>query len=145
MLPPQDRVAPLEVKIQDHEPDSIQTSQAIYLNNQNRLVVNAENNFAGVDNTPSTPGDPNDNNAYMTLFVDGPDAGASLGMDPFILEGCDTTQFPPSPAVTCSIPMTFDPGTNLYEFMLDNVGVNLDGRRLVISTDEGGSDNIFIE
>ena len=42
-------------------------------------------------------------------------------------------------------PMIFNPSRNRYEFILNNVIENLDGRRLVIQTDEGGADNVNIK
>ena len=41
-------------------------------------------------------------------------------------------------------PMTYNPGTGYYEFFT-NTAVDLDGRRVTISTDEGGAYNEFIE
>ena len=41
--------------------------------------------------------------------------------------------------------MTFNQSKSRYEFILNNVGTNLDGRRLSIQTDEGGAYNVIIE
>ena len=68
---------------------------------------------------PNTDGD---DISYMTVTVDGPDGGVDPNVDPFILEA----------------PMTYNSSMDRYEFILDNVGVNLEGRRLSIQTDEGG-------
>jgi hypothetical protein len=62
--------------------------------------------------------------AVMTLSVDGPDAGTDLAVDPFLLEA----------------PMSFNPARGRYELIL-STPVSLRGRRIVISTDEGGSYN----
>ena len=40
---------------------------------------------------------------------------------------------------------TYDPNEDRYEYQLDNVGEDLDGRRLSIQTDEGGAYNVIIE
>ena len=124
---------PFLAKIHDHEPDSIQTTGASYNNSMDKLVVNAVSNFPGIDNTPPytmmVPNDDGDDIAYMTVSVDGPDGGVDPNVDPFILEA----------------PMTFNPNSGRYEFRLDNVGGNLDGRRLSIQTDEGGVYNVIIE
>ena len=95
-------------------------------------MVYAVSNFAGVDDTPPytmmVPNADGDDIAYMTVSVDGSDKGDDPNVDPFILEA----------------PMTFNPSNDRYEFRL-NVGVNLDGRRLSIQTDEGGTYNVIIE
>ena len=41
-------------------------------------------------------------------------------------------------------PMPFNPSTGQYEY-LANTPVDLQGRRVTISTDEGGAYNTFIE
>ena len=98
-----------------------------------KLVVHAESNFAGTDNTPPytamVPNQDGDDVAYMTVSVDGADEGYDPNVEPFILEA----------------PMTYNANEDRYEFELSNVGVNLDGRRLSIQTDEGGAYNVIIE
>lgn len=66
--------------------------------------------------------------AYMTVTVDGPDMGSDLGTPPYVLEQ----------------PMIFNGGQNRYEF-IEMTGVNLNGRRVTISTAEGGSYTEYIE
>lgn len=66
--------------------------------------------------------------AVMTVSVDGPDNGTDLGVDPMVFEGA----------------MTYTSGH--YEFVLDGgLTENLDGRRVMVSTDEGGAYNSHIE
>ncbi len=60
--------------------------------------------------------------AFMTLSVDGADAGSDPNIDPILLE----------------VPMVFNPATGFYEFFFATP-VELKGRRVLISTDEGGS------
>ena len=133
ILPPQEPGAAFAAKIHDHDPDAIQTTKARYSSSEDRLVVYGVSNFSGSDNTPPytlmVPNADGDDISYMTVSVDGPDGGIDPNVDPFILE----------------VPMTFNPVHNRYEFILDNVGVNLDGRRLSIQTDEGGVYNVKIE
>ena len=87
----------------------------------------------GVDNTPPytmmVPNADGDDIAYMTVSVDGQDGGNDPNVEPFILEA----------------PMTFNEDKNRYEFRLNNVGTDLDGRRLSIQTDEGGVYNVIID
>jgi hypothetical protein len=66
--------------------------------------------------------------AIMTISVDGPDGGSDRNVPPFILEA----------------PMAYNPGAGRYEFTL-STPVNLDGRRVTISTDEGGAYNAYIQ
>ena len=66
--------------------------------------------------------------AYMTVSVDGPDNGSDLGIDPMVLEG----------------PMIYNPSRGEYEFQT-GCGPGLGGRRITISTDEGGAYNSIIE
>ncbi len=66
--------------------------------------------------------------ALMTLSVDGPDAGSDPNVNPFVLEGV----------------MGFNPAQGRYEFEM-NTPVDLRGRRLLISTNEGGSYNVHVQ
>ena len=133
ILAPREPGAPFVAKIHDHEPDSIQTIKARYSKRKDKLIVRAESNFAGVDNTPPytamVPNADGDDVSYMTVSVDGSDEGTDSNVAPFMLE----------------MPMTFNPSKNRYEFVLKNVGTNLDGRRLSIQTDEGGAYNVIID
>ena len=63
--------------------------------------------------------------ALMTVSVDGDDAGSLLAVDPFVLE----------------FPMTWT--GSFYEALIPTTS-DLSGRRLKISTDAGGADNIYI-
>lgn len=120
---------PFRIKIHDQEPDSIQIDEAVYEGGV--LTVRAQSAFAeeygGNDMTAPTPADPefgNDPNnkmVYMTLSVDGPDEGSDPNVAPFLLEQ-----------------KMIWLGGPFFEFLLPT-GENLDGRRVNISTDEGGA------
>ena len=66
--------------------------------------------------------------ALMTVSVDGADAGSDPGVTPFIFEA----------------PMTYNSKRGRYEFEF-STNVNLDGRRVTISTDKGGAFSAYIE
>jgi hypothetical protein len=100
-----------EVTIRDHEPDSIAITKAKAMATSTELTVYATSDFA--------PG------AHMTVSVDGPDYPKDPNVDPYIVEGV----------------MDWNSSTKRYEFTASNgwgLG-GLIGRRIVISTDEGGS------
>ena len=63
--------------------------------------------------------------AIMTVSVDGADGGSDLAVDPFVLE----------------FPMGWT--GSFYEALIPTA-IDLGGRRLKISTDAGGADNIYI-
>lgn len=111
-----------DVVVHDHEPDSIQINTATY--SGGILTVQGSSSFPG--GGPG-PGAPEDSQAFMTVSIDGSDAGTNPNVAPFILEA----------------PMTFA-GGSAFVFTL-NTPVNLDGRRVTISTDEGGAYNDFIK
>jgi hypothetical protein len=98
------------VVIRDHEPDSIEVVSARYRNGT--LTVIGESDFAPF--------------AFMTLSVDGPDAGSDPLIDPFVVE-----------AAMISI------SGSRYRIDIATP-VNLVGRRLSIQTDEGGAYNVRI-
>jgi cysteine-rich repeat protein len=99
------------VEIRDHEPDSIAITKATA--GSGGLMVYATSDFAP--------------DAHMTVSVDGPDYGTDPNVDPYVVEGV----------------MTWDKDDKRYEFTMTNGWDSNDlvGRRLVISTDEGGSYN----
>ena len=106
---------PLQVTIRDHEPDSIQITKARYNQGTHTLIVKGRGNFG--------PG------AHMTLSIDGVDAGSNPSVPPFLLE----------------FPMIWNPSLGVYESLIFMMTPeDLRGRRVLISTDEGGSfrDNI---
>ena len=112
--PPMDGVEGFLVTVRDHEPDAIAIVTARYVPDTDRLLVIGESNFA--------PG------AFMTVSVDGPDAGTDLLVDPFLVEA----------------PMTFSPEGGTYHHD-ETTATDLAGRRILISTDEGGSYNDYIQ
>lgn len=144
ILAPQEPGEPLEVKLVDEPPDSIQVTQAIYDDATDTLIVVGTSNRPGIDTTPwwvmdtydspTLPAPRTDGNtiAYMTVSVDDgvtPDTSANPDVDPFILE----------------MPMTFNAVNNTYEAIFSPVGMDLDGRRLSIQTDEGGVFNVLVQ
>ena len=134
ILAPEAPEVPFAAKVHNHEPDTCQIMQAKYENGNDRLVVYAESEFPGDDNTPpyaadGTPASDGDDLAYMTVTVDGADEGNNPGVSPFLLEQ----------------PMTYNESKNRYEFKLEPVGVNLDGRRLSVQSDEGCAYNAIIK
>jgi hypothetical protein len=66
--------------------------------------------------------------AEMTVSVDGADAGSDPGVAPFILEA----------------PMTYNAVKGRYEFVHETP-VDLDGRRVTVSSDQGGAHTANIE
>ena len=123
IIEPQEPGEALPIVIHDHEPDACE-AKARYSRRRDRLVVTGWSDFAG----PGTgPGNAEDFISYMTLSVDGYDAGSDWTVPPYILEE----------------PMTYK-GRGRYKFVLEDVGVNLDRRRMSIQTDEGCAYNIRI-
>jgi hypothetical protein len=101
---------PFHVTIRDHEPDSIQTERARY--EGGNLTVWGKSNFGPT--------------AYMTVSVDGPDAGTDPAVNPSLLE----------------VPVPYSGGR--YRLLYPSAE-NLDGRRLTIQTDKGGAYVVVIE
>ena len=77
--------------------------------------------------TLTVEGESQFSDARMTLSIDGPDGGCDRAVEPFLLEQEMT-------------PI----GGNRWRYTLDT-NVDLTGRRLKLSTDRGGADNVNIE
>ena len=76
---------------------------------------------------------------------------ASYEPDSNLLEVFGKSKFSPAALMTVSIedfvledPMTFNPSTEEYEYVI-TTSEDLRGRRVTISTDEGGAYNDFIQ
>lgn len=121
---PIDPTERFDVVVHDHEPDSIQITRATYSKSKDKLTIRGESSYA---NSGPGPMANEDFKAFMTVSVDGPDGGSDLSVDPLVFE----------------VPMTFLSGGK-FKFTL-STPVNLKGRRVTISTDEGGAYNAYIE
>ena len=110
-----------DVEIHEHVPDSIEIIRANFVGTT--LDVRGSTDSFGPCGGPG-PGAPEDFRAFMTVTVDGPDAGTDPNVNPFILE----------------VPMTLTSGDRCG-IVLKDILENLDGRRVTISTDEGGAYN----
>ena len=145
ILAPQEPGEPLEVKLLDEGPDSIQVASATFNDVTNTLTVQGTSSRPGIDITPwwmtdtyntatlPTPATDQNTISYMTVSVDdgaSPDTSANPLDDPLILEA----------------PMTFNIVNNNYQaiFIIDEAEGSLVGRRLSIQTDEGGVNNVLI-
>ncbi len=119
------------VQPRDHEPDTAQMNTHEY--SSGTLTIEADSDFPAQSDCSYLPFtsqypwnplsiDPNINQACMTTSVDGPDLGGDPNVDPSVFEQ----------------QMTWNGSEWVYT---DSIAENLDGRRAMISTDEGGSYN----
>jgi hypothetical protein len=99
------------VTVRDHEPDSIQIDAATYDPEAGELELTGRANFA-----PS---------AFMTMSVDGADAGTDRTIHPSVLEAA----------------LELDSGRYSIRLPLDE---DVRGRRVTISTDHGGAYNGYV-
>ena len=117
---PQEGSERFDVTVHDHPADTIQTLSAKYRPGGPGERANVLEVFGVSDFVPGP--------VRMTISVDGADAGTDPNVDPFVLEGL----------------MEFNAAEDRYEFIFETL-VNLKRRRMVISTDEGGSYNDVIQ